>query len=189
MPAIRDASAGGPMPGGTRLRNDGILPIQLKREEIPVNFLLFTGSLDFALASVAIANERGDRLLRVRFDSTVGCRRSNGQPFLPFCANEPKCANEANGKTVVKTMFEYERSQPGECLAAGARQRAMQESILAERTQGTIPRVVPAPDEYAAGPAIYGPRGRCSQQSSVRPLAQPVLGRRIAPIRVLAPPE
>jgi len=60
------------MPGERRLRNDGILPVQLKREEILVNFLLFTGSLDSALPSVVIASECGDRLLRVRLDSTIG---------------------------------------------------------------------------------------------------------------------
>jgi len=54
MPAIRDASAGGPMPGETRLRNDGILPVQLKREEIPVNFLLFTGTPNFLRFSPAV---------------------------------------------------------------------------------------------------------------------------------------
>ena len=73
---------GGPMPRVRRLRNDVILPVQLKREKIPVNFLLFTETVDFALPSVVIANERGGRLLRVPFDSTIGCRRSNGQPFF-----------------------------------------------------------------------------------------------------------
>jgi len=89
MPAIRDASAGGPMPGETRLRNDGILPVQLKREEIPVNFLLFTGSLDSALPSVVIASERGTGCCECGTILRLAVVKSNGQPFLPFSANEP----------------------------------------------------------------------------------------------------
>ncbi len=100
MPAIRDASAGGPMPGEGRLRNDGILSVQLKREKIPVNFLLFTESLDFALPSVVIANERGGRLLRIPIDSTVGCPNSNGQPFVTFSANEANLRKRSQWKNL-----------------------------------------------------------------------------------------
>jgi hypothetical protein len=88
MPAILDASARGPMPGERRFWTDVILPVQLNREEIPVNFLLFTGRPRSALPSVVIANEGEGRLLRDPLDSTDSCPNSKEQPFFDISANE-----------------------------------------------------------------------------------------------------
>jgi hypothetical protein len=50
----------GQMKAGARCsRTREILPVQFTRENFPVNFLLFTGSLVFALPSVVLADERG----------------------------------------------------------------------------------------------------------------------------------
>jgi hypothetical protein len=109
MPPILDASARGPMPGERCFWTDVILPVQLNREKIPVNFLLFTGRPRSALPSVVIANEGQGRLLRDPLDSTDSCPNSNEQPFLTFPQTKPTSANEANGETLMKTMFEHEQ--------------------------------------------------------------------------------
>jgi hypothetical protein len=70
---------------------------------------LFTGRPRSALPSVVIANEGQGRLLRDPLDSTDSCPNSNEQPFLTFPQTKPTSANEANGETLMKTMFEHEQ--------------------------------------------------------------------------------
>jgi hypothetical protein len=87
------------MKAGARCsRTREILPVQFTRENLPVNFLLFTGEGRFALPSVVLASERGHVAQSVAFNAADGQRlaapstaaRFNcvAQPFLTFSANE-----------------------------------------------------------------------------------------------------
>jgi hypothetical protein len=117
----------GQMKAGARCsRTREILPIQLTRENFPVNSLLFTGERRFALPSVVLASERGTcrNWSRLTRQQTEPCRAVYLPPVLVLLRNhfpqtKPTSANEANGKTIVKTVFEHEQhntwpNEPGQ---------------------------------------------------------------------------
>jgi hypothetical protein len=81
----------GQMKAGARCsRTREILPVQFTRENLPVNFLLFTGEGRFALPSVVLASERGHVPQSVPFntaDGTEACRAVYCRPFLVLLRN------------------------------------------------------------------------------------------------------
>jgi hypothetical protein len=95
------------------------LPVQLTREKISVNLLLFTGSLDSLSHKLSFRIERltdrSERRLTHRQQTIPGCLYS--QPSLFVCGNRFDIFRKRSqlpqtkptGKTVVKITFEHEQ--------------------------------------------------------------------------------
>ena len=97
-----------------------ILPVQLTRAKIPVNFLLFTGSLDLLSHKLSFRirrlTDRSERRLTHRQQTIPGRHLLAGvfvrlrNRFDIFAQTKPTSAQtKPTGKTVVKTTFEHEQ--------------------------------------------------------------------------------
>jgi hypothetical protein len=111
-----------------------ILPVQLTREKIPVNFLLFTGSLDSLSQKLSFRirrlTDRSERRLTHRQQTIPGRHLLAGvfvrlrNRFDIFAQTKPTSAQtKPTGKTVVKTTFEHEQHGGWPNEPDGARRR------------------------------------------------------------------